>query len=83
MLSTFEPTILKIAWHFITPGSLGRLFELSGQSYTWKIKVENCYSKLDSVLQQILTMSLELDFGITAWLYILSWWATFCHSLSL
>ena len=32
MLSTFAPIILKIAWHFITPASLGRLFELSGQS---------------------------------------------------
>ena len=72
MLSTFAPIILKIAWHFITPASLGRLFELSGQSYFWKIKVENCNSKLDSVLQQILTTNLEPDFGITAWLYVLS-----------
>ena len=30
MLSTFAPIILKIAWHFITPASLGRLFDLSG-----------------------------------------------------
>lgn len=50
--------------------TLGCLFELSGHVYFWKLKVENNCSKPDSVVQQILTMSLELDFGITVFLYV-------------
>lgn len=61
-LSTFANNS-KIAQNFISPVSLGCLFELSDQLYFWKAKVENHCSKPDSMFQRINSWTAKLHFA--------------------